>query len=311
MAEAENVVRLRGVTKAFGRQEAVSDLEFDLPAGTITGLLGPNGSGKTTTIRMILGILMPDRGTVAVFGQRPGRQSRTRAGYLPEERGLYRKMKVLDQLVFFGRIRGMARQQAAERAREWLRRLGLGDREEARADELSRGMQQKVQFIATVLHDPDLLVLDEPFSGLDPINQDVLERIVLEYHQRGATILLSTHLMDQAERICQRVCLISGSRKVLDGDLAEIKRRERSGVVAIAFEGPDSWLSGPGVHEVMRTNGGARVVLEEGADPGALLTRGLAAGARFRRFEVLEPRLHELFLRHAGSGERRRTGGKG
>jgi ABC-2 type transport system ATP-binding protein len=294
-------LRLHAVTKDFGTFRAVDALDLEVPRGSIYGLLGPNGSGKTTTIRMIMGILGPDTGRVELFGDDPARTRREKVGYLPEERGLYRRMKVLEQLVFLARIRGVDGRTASRKATDWLERLGLGDRAQKRVEDLSKGMQQKVQFIGTVLHDPELLVLDEPFSGLDPINQDVLEEIVLEYHRKGTTILFSTHLMHQAERLCQRVCLISNARKVLDGPLDELKRNEADGVVAIDFEGPDTWIRGPEVLRSEAAGAGVRIQLRPGADPQPLLERAMAAGTRIRRFQVEEPRLHEIFVRHAGS----------
>jgi ABC-2 type transport system ATP-binding protein len=258
---------------------------------------------------MIMGILIPDEGSVALFGGAPADAARRRVGYLPEERGVYRRMKVVDFLVFLAEIRGVPRADGKRRALGWLERLGLGAWAERRVEDLSKGMQQKVQFVATVLHEPDLLVLDEPFSGLDPINQDVLEEIVLDFHRRGTTVLFSTHLMDQAERLCQRVCLISRSRRVLDGDLRELKRSERKGVVAVAFEGPDAWLEGPEVIRREAASDGIHLVLRENADHQAILRRGVASGAVIHRFELVEPRLHEIFVRHVappignGSGE--------
>src|SRR5690606_37478959 len=222
-------VRLRGVTKRFGTHNAVSDFDFEVPRGSIYGLLGPNGSGKTTTIRMIMGILHPDAGSVSLFGSDPDATRRSRVGYLPEERGVYRKMKVLDLLVFLAEIRGIPRREGRLRATAWLERLELGAWAQRRVEDLSKGMQQKVQFVGTVVHEPELLILDEPFSGLDLLNQDELESIVRELNRTGTTILFSTHLMDQAERLCRRVCLISKSRKVLDADLKELKARERTG----------------------------------------------------------------------------------
>jgi ABC-2 type transport system ATP-binding protein len=220
-------IRLEAVTKRFSSHVAVDRLDLEVPPRRVYGLLGPNGSGKTTTIRMIMGILHPDEGQVSLLGSDPD-ATRRRVGYLPEERGLYKKMKVLELLTFLGEIRGIERRIGRDRAGAWLERLQLGGWRERRVEDLSKGMQQKVQFIGTVLHEPELLVLDEPFSGLDPINQDVLEDIVLEFRGRGATILFSTHLMDQAERLCERVCLISQGRRVLEGDLAEIRRTEQS-----------------------------------------------------------------------------------
>ena len=300
MTQNGTVVRLSGVRKTFGAHTAVDDLNLEIEAGTVYGLLGPNGSGKTTTIRMMMGILLPDSGAVRLFDGPPDFRRRSRVGYLPEERGVYEKMKVLDQLIFFGEIRGLGRALARTRAEKWLERLGLSDWAAKKVQALSKGMQQKVQFISTVLHDPDLLILDEPFSGLDPINQDVLEEIVLEESARGKTILFSTHLMEQAERLCERVCLISRSRKVLDDDLKELKRRERSGVVAMEFEGDDPELDWPGVSEVEHVGDALHLTLADGAQPDELLARAVAEGASLRRFELLEPRLHEIFVRHAG-----------
>jgi len=293
-------VRLEGVTKRFGHHTAVSRLDLEVPRGTVFGFLGPNGSGKTTTIRMIMGILLPDEGRVELLGGPPGVGGNDRVGYLPEERGVYRKMKVLDFLGFLGEIRGLKRGKAVKEAKGWLERLELTEWADKKVQDLSKGMQQKVQFIGTVLHDPELLILDEPFSGLDPINQEVLEEIVREFQSRGTTILFSTHLMDHAERLCERVCLISRAEKVLDSDLKELKRRERKGLVAVEFEGDDRWLDGPEVAEIREVEDGVHLLLREGADHQAILHRGVAAGVRIDRFDLVEPRLHEIFVRHAG-----------
>ena len=302
MSDGQYAVRLEGVSKSFGKHRAVSELDLEIPRGVIYGLLGPNGSGKTTTIRMIMGILHPDRGAVRLFGDDPDRTRRERVGYLPEERGVYKKMKVLELLVFLGAIRGLPGGEARRRAEAWLERLGLASWGMKKVEDLSKGMQQKVQFVGTVIHEPDLLILDEPFSGLDPINQDVLEEIVRDFHGRGTTILFSTHLMDQAERLCERVCLISASRKVLDADLRELKASERRGVVAVEFEGADGWLRGPEVERIDEENGTLHLVLRDGADHQAILRRGVEAGATIYRFDLVEPRLHEIFVRHAGAG---------
>jgi ABC-2 type transport system ATP-binding protein len=294
-------VRLEGVSKRFGKHQAVSRLDLEVPPGVIYGLLGPNGSGKTTTIRMIMGILHPDEGRVGLFGSAADDSLRRRVGYLPEERGVYRKMKCLDLVVFLAEIRGVPRAEGKRRALEWLARMGLPEWADKKVEDLSKGMQQKIQFIGTVIHEPKLLILDEPFSGLDPINQDVLEKIVLEFHAKGTTILFSTHLMDQAERLCQRVCLISRSKKVLDADLKELKAAERKGVVELEFDGPDRWIQGPEVRSVVRENGVTQLQLIPGADHQAILRRGVEAGATIYRFDLVEPRLHEIFVRHAGS----------
>ncbi|MGD8319177.1 MAG: ATP-binding cassette domain-containing protein [Gemmatimonadota bacterium] len=294
-------VRLQGVTKRFGKHTAVSGLDLEVPKGVIYGLLGPNGSGKTTTIRMIMGILHPDEGKVDLFGADPDETRRSKVGYLPEERGVYKKMKCLDLVTFLAEIRGVPRGEGRKRALMWLERLGLPEWADKKVEDLSKGMQQKIQFIGTVIHEPELLILDEPFSGLDPINQDVLEEIVLDFHARGTTILFSTHLMDQAERLCERVCLISRAEKVLDADLKELKASERRGVLAVEFEGPDRWIQGPEVVSVEAVNGSVHLHLKEGADHQAILRRGVEAGATIYRFDLVEPRLHEIFVRHAGN----------
>lgn len=298
---ADFAIRLKGVTKRFGKHTAVDAFDLEIPQGSIYGLLGPNGSGKSTTIRMIMGILLPDEGTVELFGRLPDKTRRTRVGYLPEERGVYRKMKVLDLIVFMGEIRGVAPSEGKRRAGEWLDRLGLPEWADKKVEDLSKGMQQKIQFICTVIHKPSLLILDEPFSGLDPINQDVLEEIVRDFHKQGTTILFSTHLMDQAERLCERVCLISQSKKVLDGAVRDLKKAERQGILALGFEGPDSWMAGPDVTQIEGVGEDYHLMLADGADPAAILQRGVDAGVSLRRFELVEPRLHEIFVRHAGA----------
>jgi ABC-2 type transport system ATP-binding protein len=297
------VICLEGVNKAFGANYAVRDLDFELPRGTVCGLLGPNGAGKTTAIRMMLDILGPDSGRIELFGERVTPEVRDRIGYLPEERGMYQRMRVAEHLAFFGEIKGMRHTDALREAGVWLERLGLSDRAGDRVKNLSKGMQQKVQFIATVLHGPELLILDEPFSGLDPINADLLREIVVERKADGATVLFSTHMIDDAERICDRVCMISGARKVLDGTLAEVKRLSGRRVVVIECEGDRTFLE----HELVEsaTDHGRRIEirLREGADPQALLRAAVDSGARIDKFEIADPSLREIFLEHAGARE--------
>jgi len=308
MYRSDLALRLTGVTKRFGKHTAVSALDLDVPRGVIYGLLGPNGSGKTTSIRMIMGILHPDEGSVALFGGDADETRRKRVGYLPEERGVYRKMKCLDLVVFLGEIRGIPRSEGKKRGLMWMDRLGLPEWADKKVEDLSKGMQQKIQFIGTVIHEPELLILDEPFSGLDPINQDVLEQIVREFHAKGTTILFSTHLMDQAERLCERVCLISRAKKVLDADLKELKASERKGLVAVEFEGPDRWLQGPEIEATDRVDGTLMLRLRDGADHQAILRRAVEAGATLYRFDLVEPRLHEIFVRHVGAAAAEEAG---
>jgi ABC-2 type transport system ATP-binding protein len=297
---SDPAIQLTGVRKAFGSTTAVEDLDLVVPRGSIYGLLGPNGAGKTTTIRMILDILGPDRGRVEVFGRRVDDEARTRIGYLPEERGLYQKMGVLDHVVFLGTLKGMDRSVARDEAERWLRRFDLGDWSDQEVGTLSKGMQQKVQFLSTILHGPELLILDEPFSGLDPINVDLLKQIVLERHREGATILFSTHMIEDAERLCDRVCMIAGARKVLDGKTSEVKAAFGGKEVALSFEGPDDFLrEAPGVRKVVDHGRYLEVRLAEDADPQALLRRAVEAGVRVQHFELMDPPLREIFLEMA------------
>ena len=290
-------IRLSGVSKSFGDTAAVRDLDLEVPAGSLYGLLGPNGAGKTTTIRMILDIIGPDRGSVEVFGRRVDDEVRSRVGYLPEERGLYPKMAVLDHIAFLGVLKGMARDEARSEGERWLERMGLADWADERVDALSKGMQQKVQFIATVLHEPDLLILDEPFSGLDPLNVDLLKEIVLERHRAGTTVLFSTHQIEDAERLCERVCMIAGARKVLDGPVDEVKASFGEQEVALSFEGDAGFLEGsPLVGETVDHGRWLEVRLADGADPQELLGAAVRAGVDVRRFELMDIPLREIFM---------------
>lgn len=297
----DSAIRLQGVTKRFGDVTAVENLDLTVPPGTIYGLLGPNGAGKTTTIRIILDILGPDEGEVRVFGSRVDDSIRNRVGYLPEERGLYKDMGVAAHLAFLGAIKGLDHGEAEDRARAWLDRLDLGEWADEEVQDLSKGMQQKVQFISTVLHEPDLLVLDEPFSGLDPLNVDVLKDIVLEEARSGTTVLFSTHMIEDAERLCERVCMIAGARKVLDGTIAQVKTNAGGRNVALAFDGDRGFLEAPDLVAELHDRGRhVEIRVAEGARPQELLERALAAGARIERFELVEPSLRQIFLERAG-----------
>ena len=303
----ESVVAVDAITKRYGDFTAVRNLSLAVRAGSVYGLLGPNGAGKTTTIRMIMDIIGPDEGAIHLFGGgASGREHSARIGYLPEERGLYRKMKVLDLLVFLAETKGMGRQAAKREALAWLGRLGLGGWELKRVDNLSKGMQQKVQFISTILHRPDLVILDEPFAGLDPVNSQVLKDTVLQLARDGTTILFSTHIMEQAEKLCDSVCIIAHGEKVLDGELSEVKRTRGGRNVVLAVERGVASLDG-----VLRDrsivakadNYGqyAEVELAEGADAQRLLQAVLGTGARLVRFEITEPSLHKIFIDAVGA----------
>jgi ABC-2 type transport system ATP-binding protein len=302
------VVELRGVTKRFAAHVAVRDLSLSVPRGVIYGLLGPNGAGKTTTIRMVNDIVKPDAGSISLFGTLgPGRAAQRRIGYLPEERGLYPKMTVRRVLTFLAELRGLDRADIAPRVTRWLERLELGRWMDAKVESLSKGMQQKVQFIATVLHEPDLLILDEPFSGLDPLNADVLRDIVREQKVAGRTILFSTHLMEHAEQLCDALCILARSERVLEGSLADVKARARDARnayrVEIAREGgapPAALATCPGMVVTRLPGGGSAfdVELEPGLGAGELLRRLVDAGEEIVRFERSVPTLHEIFVDH-------------
>jgi ABC-2 type transport system ATP-binding protein len=291
-------IELSAVSKWLGDRAAVAELDLAVPRGSVCGLLGPNGSGKTTTLRLVLRILLPDRGTVAVLGRSSGRAADDRVGYLPEERGLYRKMRVREVLRFHASLKG--RRDGAAEVDGWLERLGLGAWGGARVEALSKGMAQKVQFIAAVVHRPELLVLDEPFTGLDPVNQDLLVDAVLGLRREGATVVISTHDMPVAERVCDRVAMLHRGRKVLDGPLAALREQDGPGTVRVAVEGPGPDLAGlPGVASVRGPGPVHELALLPGADPQAVLAE-LVRRARVTRFEVACPSLHDLFVRHAG-----------
>ncbi len=291
-----NVVELRSVTKRFDSFVAVNNLSFEVRRGTIFGLLGPNGAGKTTSIRMILDIFAPDEGEVVVLGQQVSPDVQQRVGYLPEERGLYKKMKVFDQLIFFAALKGLDSRTAARRADEWLEKLKLTEWRDKKAIELSKGTQQKVQIITTVLHEPELLILDEPFSGLDPVSTDLLKNVILDLRKQGTTIIFSTHQMEQVEQMCDEICLINRSIKVLDGSVREVKRRFGRNTVLMEYEGEDSFITDELVkrHKPMANH--SEMVLHEGADAQELLRRAVAAGVRIHRFELVEPSLNDIFI---------------
>lgn len=285
------------ITKSFGEFTAVSNLSLAVYPGRVFGLLGPNGAGKTTTIRMIVNITAPDSGRIEVFGRQITPELQDRIGYLPEERGLYKKMKVGDQLKFFAALKNVAAKEADQRVDRWLARLKLTEWKNKKSSELSKGMQQKVQFITAITHEPELLILDEPFSGLDPVNVEVLKEIILELKAAGKTIIFSTHQMEVAEKICDDICLIDRSRKVLDGSIREVKRAFSRNAVALRLVGGELALEDRTlISNVQRHSDGIEVLLAEGATPQTLLKELLAAGATIERFEMIEPSLHDIFI---------------
>jgi ABC-2 type transport system ATP-binding protein len=289
-------VELTNVRKAYDRFVAVDDLSLRIAPGTVHGLLGPNGAGKTSTLRMLIGIIVPDGGAIRIFGEPLRRAQIQRIGYLPEERGLYRKMKVLDHLVFLGELKGVARAEATARALRWCQRLDISAWTGKKVEELSKGMQQKIQFIGALLHEPDLIVMDEPFSGLDPANTVELKNALLELKKAGRTILLSTHRMDQAERLCDAICLINHGRGVLQGDLSQIKAGYGKRNVQIKYEGDSGFLRDQRLVESSNDYGNyVEVRLAPGADSQELLHLA-GAHARLSKFELVEPSLEEIFI---------------
>ncbi|RPI55669.1 MAG: ATP-binding cassette domain-containing protein [Acidobacteria bacterium] len=291
-------IALRGVTKTFGATLAVDNLDLSVPTGAVYAFLGPNGAGKTTTLRMMMSILFPDRGELAVLGRPAAIEAKDRIGYLPEERGVYRKMKVGAFLAYIARLKGMDDVSPAQIA-SWLDRLGLGGAQDKKCEELSKGMLQKVQFIAAIIHQPDLLILDEPFSGLDPVNMRLLRDVILAEHRRGATILFSTHVMVQAEEICDHVVMLHRGRKVLDESLSSIRRRhDPRALVFEPFERDSDVTplqSLEGVSKVTRDGGTYRVDMREGADPVAVM-RSVAQAIPPSRLELQRPSLEDIFI---------------
>jgi ABC-2 type transport system ATP-binding protein len=289
------LVELDRVSKAYEQKVAVHDLTLRIEAGTMFGLLGPNGAGKTSSIRMMVGITMPDSGVVSLFGSPFTRESLKKVGYLPEERGLYRKMKVMDQLIFMGRLHGLPADLAAKRSHAWCERLKILDAAESKTEELSKGMQQKIQFIVTLLHEPELIIMDEPFAGLDPVNAALLLDTLLDLKKEGRAILFSTHRMDQVEKLCDEICLIHRGMVVLSGRMRDVKSRYERDRVVIDFEGDDGFLSHEAIAECRKYPGHVEIRLKEHADAQALL-RAAEQHARIYRFELVEPSLEQIFI---------------
>jgi len=293
------VVELAGVTKAYENKIAVNDLSLSIEAGQMFGLLGPNGAGKTSSIRMMMGITVPDSGSIILFDKPFARNSLEQVGYLPEERGLYKKMKVLDQLIFFGQLHGLTGDEAQKRALAWAGRMEIADALPKRTEELSKGMQQKIQFIATLLHEPGLIVMDEPFSGLDPVNAALVERTLLELKEQGKAILFSTHRMDQVEKLCDSICLIDHGEAVLAGNLRQIKASYERNRVIVEFEGSPAFLESTEIAEAKNFSGHAEIKLKPHGNAQKLLNEA-AAAATIYRFELVEPSLEDIFIETVG-----------
>ncbi|MDD5544231.1 MAG: ATP-binding cassette domain-containing protein [Acidobacteriia bacterium] len=298
--ESSETLKVENVSKRFDSFTAVDALSLQVPRGTMYGFLGPNGAGKTTTIRMIMNITIPDSGHIEILGQRMTEDLKRHIGYLPEERGLYPKMKVGETLLFFGEVKGMKASEAKSKIDYWLRKMELVEWKEKKVNELSKGMQQKIQFITTVMNDPDLIILDEPFSGLDPVNADVLKDIMLDFKKQGRTIIFSTHRMEQVEKLCDHICLINKAKKVLDGSLREIKRGYGKNTVVVEYQGDNSFVSDGRFIQSSNDYGNfVELKLKPGANPQELL-RSMVDKTTISRFEVTEPSLNEIFKEIVG-----------
>ncbi|HEY3929529.1 MAG TPA: ATP-binding cassette domain-containing protein [Candidatus Koribacter sp.] len=292
----QNTVELRGVTKRYDEFMAVDHLSFEIREGSVFGMLGPNGAGKTSTIRMMMGITLPDEGEVFCFGQRFERKHLEKIGYMPEERGLYKKMKVFEHLVFLGQLKGLSESEARRRSLDWANKLDIADWGDKKVEELSKGMQQKIQFISTLLHDPPLIIMDEPFSGLDPANAVQLKDVLIGLKKQGKTILFSTHRMDTVERLCDTICLVDHGKAVLMGELKQVKASYGKNSIQLEYEGDSSFLQDKSLVESFNDYGNyVEIKLTKGADPQALL-RSISSRARVNKFELVEPSLEAIFI---------------
>jgi ABC-2 type transport system ATP-binding protein len=299
---------LQGLAKRYADHVAVDRLSITVPTGTIYGILGPNGAGKSTTLRMAMNIIARDSGEVRLLGVDPAvdRTILRQVGYLPEERGLYRKMRVLDVIIFFGRLKGMDGATARHEGERWLEKMGLADWRRSRVEALSKGMQQKVQFIATVLHRPALLILDEPASGLDPVNQEVLIETIRDAQRDGRTVIFSTHNMAEAEKLCESVCIIAQGRKILDGNLREIRRANRGNRWRVEYEDRPAaaaalFSRAAAVADVEETADGWEFEMSDGSEPGELMSALGQLDPLPLRFERIERSLHEIFVERVGA----------
>lgn len=295
-----NAIELHGVCKSFGSVHAVRNLDMTIPQGFVYGFLGPNGAGKTTTIRMLMNILIPDQGRISILNHPDASAAKERIGYMPEERGLYGKMRVEELLRYLGGIHSVPRDKLKERIGQWLERVGLAADHKRRVEELSKGNQQKIQFVSTVLHDPELLILDEPFSGLDPVNVELLRNIITDYRDRGRTVIFSTHMMEEAERLCDRILLINDGLKVADDTLAGLQERYRTRSVIISCQDqPDFLETLPMVQSVQSNGRTIEIAMADGYTPQDLL-EALVPRTKLHRFEVKQPSLAEIFIHIVG-----------
>ena len=298
-----NAAVLSDVCKSFGQTRAVNDLNVTIPAGSIYGFLGPNGAGKTTTIRMMMNIIRPDSGRISLFEDGDVERAKNKIGYMPEERGLYRKMTARKVLAYFGAIKGVAKGELARRVPQWLGRMDLARWADKKVEELSRGMHQKLQFAVTAINEPQMLILDEPFSGLDPLNTDLLKDIILEMRNDGKTVIFSTHVMHEAEKLCDSILLINKGKVILDDKLTRIRSRQKSNAICIEAEGDTSFVAElPIVAKVKSEGNRLEITLAPNADTQQLL-RSLVERVRVQVFEVKVPSLHEIFVSLVGQSD--------
>jgi len=291
-----NALEIENISKRFGDFYAVKNLSFNIPEASIYGLLGPNGAGKTTTIRMVMNIIIPDEGAIKILDGKMDEGMKQRVGYLPEDRGLYPKMKVGEILLFLADLKGLKRQEARKRIDFWLERFDLADWKQKKVEELSRGMQQKLQFIATVIHQPEIIILDEPFAGLDPINTKLLKDIMLEMRGKGGTIIFSTHRMEQIEMICDSICLINKAERVLEGNLNQIKKQYGKNTVVLDYEGDAGFIKNfPETDKIDDYGKFMEIKIKEQTDPQDLLNK-LVGRIKINKFEVREPSLNAIFI---------------
>ena len=298
-----DALKIENITKRFGDFFAVKNLSLKIPEGTIYSLLGPNGAGKTTTIRMVMNIIIPDEGTIQVLNEKMDEKMKSRVGYLPEDRGLYPKMKVGELLLFLAELKSIRGQEARNRIDDWLKRFDLSGWKQKKVEELSRGMQQKIQFIATVIHQPELIILDEPFSGLDPVNTKLLKDIMLEMKKQGKTIIFSTHRMEQIEMISDNICLINKAEIVLEGNLPQIKKQYGKNTVVLDYDGDASFIRTlPGVEKIDDYGKFMEIKMKERSDPQELLDKSVGK-IRINKFEVREPTLNAIFIEKVGESD--------
>ncbi|OGU34184.1 MAG: hypothetical protein A2068_15200 [Ignavibacteria bacterium GWB2_35_6b] len=304
-------LEVKNLSKSFGKLKAVDNVSFEVPEGSIFGLIGRNGAGKTTTIRMMMNIYSPDSGEVTLRGMKVGQDFKDRVGYLPEERGLYKKMKVIDTLLFFAELKGVTGRAVSKKAKEYLKRFDLWERRNSKIEDLSKGNQQKIQFIATILHDPEFIILDEPFSGLDPINTNLLKEIILEKKKEGKIIIFSTHLMEFAEKMCDHIAMIDRGKIILSGSMSEIKSKFAQKNVSLNYEGDISFLKNHSIVKSVSDFGNSTgIELKEASHSKELLKLLVENNITVNKFDANEISLHEIFVKLAGGEENNQTKGE-